>query len=109
MDHLEIIQMIGGSSKECESPYYRFIMNIKQQDWINGNLLMEANGATILVNEEPAPPSLKDKVKTLDYKVAVDGNDERLYGAKRRYGHNKLWSPPLLVEQETIRYNCRYV
>jgi hypothetical protein len=108
-NHLDMIQMIGGSSKYCESLYYRFIMNINQQDWINGDLLTELNDATILVNEEPQPPSLKDKLKTLDYKVAVDGSDERLYEAFGSYGNNKLWSPPLLVEQETIRYNCRYV
>jgi hypothetical protein len=115
-EHLDMIQMIGGSSKECESPYYRFIMNIKQQDWINGNLLMESNGATILVKEEPAPPSLKDKVKTLDYKVAVDGTDERLYeefGAcselSRRASEraiNPLWMGSfIVVEVETIRYH----
>ena len=106
-EHLDMIQMIGGSSKECESPYYRFIMNIKQQDWINGNLLMESNGATILVKEEPAPPSLKDKVKTLDYKVAVDGTDERLYEEFGNYGDaSDIWhGGHILVEVETIRYH----
>ena len=106
-NHLDMIQMIGGSSKECESPYYRFIMNIKQQDWINGNLLMESNGATILVKEEPAPPSLKDKVKTLDYKVAVDGTDERLYEEFGNYGDaSDIWhGGHILVEVETIRYH----
>ena len=108
MDHLEMIQMIGGSSKECESPYYRFIMNIKQQDWINGNLLMDSNGATILVNEEPPPPSLKDKVKTLDYKLAVDGNDESLYEVFGNYSDalSQIWHRRhILVEVETIRYH----
>ena len=106
-EHLDMIQMIGGSSKECESPYYRFIMNIKQQDWINGNLLMESNGATILVKEEPPPPSLKDKVKTLDYKVAVDGTDERLYEEFGNYGDaSDIWhGGHILVEVETIRYH----
>jgi hypothetical protein len=114
-EHLDMIQMIGGSSKECGSPYYRFIMNIKQQDWINGNLLMESNGATILVKEEPAPPSLKDKVKTLDYKVAVDGTDERLYEEFGNYGsgvarrhlhqHGAWMGGHILVEVETIRYH----
>ena len=107
MDHLEMIQMIGGSSKECGSPYYRFIMNIKQQDWINGNLLMDSNGATILVNEEPPPPSLKDKVKALDYKLAVDGNDESLYEVFGNYGEaSDIWhGGHILVEVETIRYH----
>jgi len=111
-EHLDMIQMIGGSSKECVAPYYRFIMNIKQQDWINDNLLMVANGATIIVNEEPSAPSLKDKVKALYYKVAVDGTDERLYEV---FG-NFLppfspeiwlggWGGHILVEVETIRYN----
>ena len=106
-EHLDMIQMIGGSSKECESPYYRFIMNIKQQDWINGNLLMDSNGATILVKEEPPPPSLKDKVKTLDYKVAVDGTDERLYEEFGNYGDaSDIWhGGHILVEVETIRYH----
>jgi len=105
--HLDMIQMIGGSSKECESPYYRFIMNIKQQDWINGNLLMDSNGATILVNEEPPPPSLKDKVKTLDYKLAVDGNDESLYEVFGNYGDaSDIWhGGHILVEVEAIRYH----
>jgi len=90
-------------------------MNIKQQDWINGNLLMDSNGATILVKEEPAPPSLKDKVKTLDYKVAVDGTDERLYeefgnygsGVARRHLHQHgAWMGSfIVVEVETIRYH----
>ena len=120
MDHLEIIQMIGGSSKECESPYYRFIMNIKQQDWINGNLLMESNGATILVKEEPPPPSLKDKIKTLNYKVDVDGSDEFLYEQFGTYGSlsmraserainplriSRFLGSYIVVEVETIRYN----
>jgi len=107
MDHLEMIQMIGGSSKECIAPYYRFIMNIKQQDWINGNLLMDSNGATILVNEEPPPPSLKDKVKALDYKLAVDGNDESLYEVFGNYGDaSDIWhGGHILVEVETIRYH----
>jgi hypothetical protein len=107
MDHLDMIQMIGGSSKECGSPYYRFIMNIKQQDWINGNLLMDSNGATILVKEEPSPPSLKDKVKTLDYKLAVDGNDESLYEVFGNYGEaSDIWhGGHILVEVETIRYH----
>ena len=106
-NHLDMIQMIGGSSKECGSPYYRFIMNIKQQDWINGNLLMDSNGATILVNEEPPPPSLKDKVKALDYKLAVDGNDESLYEVFGTYGEaSDIWhGGHILVEVETIRYH----
>ena len=107
-NHLDMIQMIGGSSKECESPYYRFIMNIKQQDWINGNLLMDSNGATILVNEEPPPPSLKDKVKALDYKLAVDGNDESLYEVFGNYSDalSQIWHRRhILVEVETIRYH----
>jgi hypothetical protein len=122
-NHLDMIQMIGGSSKECGSPYYRFIMNIKQQDWINGNLLMESNGATILVKEEPPPPSLKDKVKTLDYKVAVDGTDgtdESLYEVFGTYGSlsmraselsinplriSRFLGAVLVVEVETIRYH----
>jgi len=82
-------------------------MNIKQQDWINGNLLMDSNGATILVNEEPPPPSLKDKVKTLDYKLAVDGNDESLYEVFGNYGEaSDIWhGGHILVEVETIRYH----
>jgi hypothetical protein len=119
-DHLDMIKMIGGSSKYCDAPYYRFIMNIKQQDWINGTLLMESNDSTILVKEEPAPPSLKDKVKTLDYKIAVDGTDERLYEVFGAYGSlsmrasersiNPLWisrflGAVLVVEVETIRYH----
>ena len=110
-NHLDMIQMIGGSSKECGSPYYRFIMNIKQQDWINDNLLMdeltESNDSTILVNEEPPPPSLKDKVKALDYKLAVDGNDESLYEVFGNYGDaSDIWhGGHILVEVETIRYH----
>jgi len=99
-------------------------MNIKQQDWINGTLLMESNDATILVKEEPPPPSLKDKVKTLDYKLAVDGTDERLYEQFGTYGSlstrsadglainplalgwtSRFLGSNIVVEVETIRYN----
>lgn len=119
-DHLDMIKMIGGSSKYCDAPYYRFIMNIKQQDWINGYLLMESNDSTILVKEEPAPPSLKDKVKTLDYKLAVDGTDERLYEVFGTYCSlsmrasersinplriSRFLGAVLVVEVETIRYH----
>jgi hypothetical protein len=119
-DHLEMIKMIGGSSKYCDATYYRFIMNIKQQDWINDTLLMESNGATILVKEEPPPPSLKDKIKTLNYKVDVDGSDEFLYEQFGTYGSLSMRASDLainplrisrflgsyiVVEVETIRYN----
>lgn len=106
MDHLDMIRMIGGTSKECESPFHRFIVNIKQQDWINNTLL---HGDTLRVNDEPPPPILKEKVKTLDYKVAVDGTDERLYEVFGSY-HIEKWSQeslpiPLVVEVEFIRYH----
>jgi hypothetical protein len=119
-DHLDMIKMIGGSSKYCDAPYYRFIMNIKQQDWCTGNLLMESKGATILVKEEPPPPSLKDKIKTLNYKVDVDGMDEHLYEQFGTYGSLSMRASDLginplqisrflgsyiVVEVETIRYN----
>ena len=76
-DNLNMIKMIGGSSKYCDAPYYRFILNLKQMMWINGNLLTESMCDPIIV-EQPPPPSLNDKVKTLTPMWGEDGKRYRL-------------------------------
>ena len=103
MDHLDMIKMIGGSSKESESPYHRFIVTMNQHDWINGSLLTELDGNTILVKKEPPSPTLRQKVMTIEYKTIVDESDDILYNIFGNYSANE--HSFLIVEQEIIRYN----
>ena len=127
--YLENIQMIGGSSKECESPYYVYIVNQAQKDWFQERIIVgdkyqhpngwaftddEVDRVSPPLVEEPLGPSLKEKMRTLHYKIEREklrqepclsmvcfrGSIEELE-QERKY----LSQDGLVVEVEDRRYN----
>ena len=124
--YLENVQMIGGSSKECESPFYIYIVNQAQKEWFlerkrlvrpgpngrgyNDDELDRAHPPLI---EEPQGPSLKEKMRTLFYHFEYEKlHPDEAYAVSSwlqniEFGvhrsENVHWA--VVVEDEDRRYN----